>query len=37
MFIFGYNPADSHPIVAAPLIRAKHNPAKINLSDTRKN
>ncbi|MGS6341184.1 molybdopterin-dependent oxidoreductase, partial [Enterobacter intestinihominis] len=37
VFIFGYNPADSHPIVAYHLIRAKQNGAKIILCDPRKN
>ena len=30
VFIFGYNPADSHPIVANHVIRAKQNGAKIS-------
>ena len=29
VFIFGYNPADSHPIVANHVINAKRNGAKI--------
>ena len=28
VFIFGYNPADSHPIVANHVIRAKQNGPK---------
>ncbi|MGS6467648.1 formate dehydrogenase subunit alpha, partial [Enterobacter intestinihominis] len=36
VFIFGYNPADSHPIVALYLNSAKHNPAPIKQSDQRK-
>lgn len=29
VFVFGYNPADSHPIVANHVINAKRNGAKI--------
>src|SRR5690606_30920135 len=36
VFIFGYNPADSHPIVANHVIRAKKNGAKIIVCDPRK-
>ncbi len=36
VFIFGYNPADSHPIVANHVIRAKQNGAKIIVCDPRK-
>ncbi|MER1672102.1 molybdopterin-dependent oxidoreductase, partial [Klebsiella aerogenes] len=35
-FIFGYNPADSHPIVANHVINAKRNGAKIIVCDPRK-
>ncbi|MGS6343735.1 molybdopterin-dependent oxidoreductase, partial [Enterobacter intestinihominis] len=35
VFIFGYNPADSHPIVGNQVIRAKNNGAKINVWDPR--
>ena len=30
VFIFGYNPADSHPIVANHVINAKRNGAKLS-------
>ncbi|MGS6366326.1 molybdopterin-dependent oxidoreductase, partial [Enterobacter hormaechei] len=33
VFIFGYNPADSHPIVGTLGIRAPHTRAPINLID----
>lgn len=36
VFIFGYNPADSHPIVANHIIRAKENGAKIIVCDPRR-
>lgn len=36
IFIFGYNPADSHPIVANHVINAKRNGAKIIVCDPRK-
>jgi len=36
VFIFGYNPADSHPIVANHILRAKHNGAKIIVCDPRR-
>ena len=36
MFVFGYNPADSHPIVANHVINAKRNGAKIIVCDPRK-
>ncbi|OAT77596.1 formate dehydrogenase subunit alpha [Mangrovibacter phragmitis] len=36
LFIFGYNPADSHPIVAKHVLRAKQNGAKIIVCDPRK-
>ena len=36
VFIFGYNPADSHPIVANHVINAKRNGAKIIVCDPRK-
>ncbi|MGS6438550.1 molybdopterin-dependent oxidoreductase, partial [Enterobacter intestinihominis] len=36
VFIFGYNPADSHPIVAHHVLRAQHNRGKIILCDPRK-
>ena len=36
VFIFGYNPADSHPIVANRVIKAKRNGAKIIVCDPRK-
>ena len=37
VFVFGYNPADSHPIVANHVINAKRNGAKIIVCDPRKN
>ena len=36
VFIFGYNPADSHPIVANHIIQAKQNGAKIIVCDPRR-
>ena len=36
VFIFGYNPADSHPIVANHILNAKRNGAKIIVCDPRK-
>ncbi len=36
VFIFGYNPADSHPIVANRVIKAKRKGAKIIVCDPRK-
>ena len=36
VFIFGYNPADSHPIVADHILRAKQNGAKIIVCDPRR-
>ncbi|YCH31480.1 formate dehydrogenase subunit alpha [Erwinia sp. D4-22] len=36
VLIFGYNPADSHPIVANHIINAKRNGAKIVVCDPRK-
>jgi formate dehydrogenase alpha subunit len=36
IFIFGYNPADSHPIVANRIIKAKQKGAKIIVCDPRK-
>ena len=36
VLIFGYNPADSHPIVANHVINAKRNGAKIIVCDPRK-
>lgn len=36
VFVFGYNPADSHPIVANRVIKAKKNGAKIIVCDPRK-
>ncbi len=36
VFIFGYNPADSHPIVANHIINARHNGAKIIVCDPRR-
>ncbi|VDZ74502.1 formate dehydrogenase-H subunit alpha [Atlantibacter hermannii] len=36
VFVFGYNPADSHPIVANRVIRAKQKGAKIIVCDPRK-
>ncbi|SUH40362.1 formate dehydrogenase H [Salmonella enterica subsp. enterica] len=36
VFVFGYNPADSHPIVANHVINAKRNGAKIIVCDPRK-
>ena len=35
LFIFGYNGADSHPIVAKRIIRAKEKGAKIIVTDPR--
>ena len=36
VFIFGYNPADSHPIVANHILRAKQNGANIIVCDPRR-
>jgi formate dehydrogenase alpha subunit len=36
VFVFGYNPADSHPIVANRVIRAKQKGAQIIVIDPRK-
>lgn len=36
VFVFGYNPADSHPIVANRVIKAKQKGAKIIVCDPRK-
>ena len=36
VFIFGYNPADSHPIVANHILNARRNGAKIIVCDPRK-
>lgn len=36
VFIFGYNPADSHPIVANHILNAKRNGAKIIVCDPRR-
>ena len=36
VFIFGYNPADSHPIIANHVINAKRNGAKIIVCDPRR-
>lgn len=36
VFVFRYNPADSHPIVANHVINAKRNGAKIIVCDPRK-
>ncbi len=36
VFIFGYNPADSHPIVANHILRAKQNGATIIVCDPRR-
>ena len=36
LFIFGYNGADSHPIVARRIVRAKEKGAKIITIDPRK-
>ncbi|EWG75293.1 Formate dehydrogenase H [Enterobacter sp. DC3] len=36
VFIFGYNPADSHPIVARHVLNAKRNGAKIIVCDPRR-
>jgi formate dehydrogenase alpha subunit len=36
LFIFGYNPADSHPIVANRVLRAKQKGAKIIVCDPRR-
>jgi formate dehydrogenase major subunit len=35
LFIFGYNGADSHPIVARRIIKARENGAKIIVTDPR--
>ena len=35
LFIFGYNGADSHPIVARRIVKAKQNGAKIIVTDPR--
>jgi formate dehydrogenase major subunit len=36
VFIFGYNPAETHPIVARRIIKAKEKGAKIIVTDPRK-
>ena len=36
VLIFGYNPADSHPIVANHILRAKQNGARIIVCDPRR-
>lgn len=36
IFIFGWNPADSHPIIARRVVRAKERGAKIIVCDPRK-
>jgi len=36
IFIFGWNPATSHPIIARRVLRAKENGAKIIVCDPRK-
>lgn len=36
LFIFGWNPADSHPIIARRVVRAKQRGAKIIVCDPRK-
>lgn len=36
VFVFGYNPGGSHPIVENPRINAKRNGAKIIVCDPRK-
>jgi formate dehydrogenase major subunit len=36
IFIFGWNPADSHPIIARRVVRAKEKGAKIIVCDPRK-
>jgi formate dehydrogenase major subunit len=36
LFVFGYNGADSHPIVARRIVRAKEKGAKIICVDPRK-
>ena len=35
IFLFGYNPADSHPIVARRIVRAKEKGCKIIVADPR--
>ena len=35
LFIFGYNGADSHPIVANRIVKAKKNGAKLIVTDPR--
>ncbi|MBP2652794.1 MAG: formate dehydrogenase, alpha subunit [Firmicutes bacterium] len=35
VFVFGYNPAESHPIVARRIIKAKEKGAKIIVADPR--
>lgn len=35
LFLFGYNPADAHPIVARRILRAKEKGAKIIVADPR--
>ncbi|MDF2504625.1 formate dehydrogenase subunit alpha [Clostridium sp.] len=36
VFIFGYNPAETHPIVARRVVKAKEKGAKIIVTDPRK-
>lgn len=36
VFVFGYNPADSHPIVANHILNARRNGAKIIVCDPRR-
>lgn len=36
LFIFGYNPAETHPIVARRIVKAKEKGAKIIVTDPRK-
>lgn len=36
IFIFGWNPADSHPIIARRVVRAKEKGAKVIVCDPRK-
>lgn len=35
VFIFGYNPAEAHPIVANHILNAKRNGAKVTVGDPR--
>ena len=36
VFVFGYNPAETHPIVARRIVKAKEKGAKIIVADPRK-